>query len=396
MAGRGRTRAWGAGVVVTAVLAGCGGPPGAPADSRDVKALLDRRAEAVLARDAAAFRATEADGDAGELDALADVPLSSWTYELTRLVPAGDEATATARLRYRISGYDGAPVTADRTLKLRREDGAWRVASDRPKDKTAQQLWEQGEVEAVRGERSLVLGVGRDPAKLRSYAELADRAVPAVQEVWGKGWSGRVVILVPESLDAMGGLLGAPASGYQGIAAVTTGEAGGTGRTPADRIILNPEAFDELGDFGKQVVLTHETTHVATRSATTAATPLWLSEGLADWLGYRGSGRTAQQAAPELDRALDRSEPPVKLPADDAFAFSSDASRLAQAYESGWLACKMVAERWGDRKLLAFYRAVGEHDGREGAVEDALGDVLRTDLDAFTREWIAYVRAELT
>ncbi|SDK06231.1 hypothetical protein SAMN05421806_104266 [Streptomyces indicus] len=380
-----------------AALGGCAGPPGEPADSRAVKDLLDRRAEAVIARDAGAFRATEADGDAEELGDLAQVPLGSWTYDLVRLEPAGDRATATVRLHYRIRGYDRAPVTADRTVKLVNEDGDWLVASDRPKDKGAEQLWEQGEVTVVHGERSLVLGVGRGAEKLRGYAELADRAVPAVQEVWGKRWAGRVVVLVPESLDDMGALLGAPASGYQGIAAVTTGEAGGgSGKAPADRIILNPEAFDVLGDFGKQVVLTHETTHVATRSATTPATPLWLSEGFADWLGYRGSGRTAPQAAPELDRALDRSELPVTLPADEEFAFSGSASRLAQAYESGWLACKMTAERWGEQKLLAFYRAVGAHDRREGAVEDALHEVLGTTLEAFTREWEAYVRQELS
>nr|WP_308800877.1 hypothetical protein [Streptomyces polyasparticus] len=370
--------------------------PSEPADHRAVRELLERRAAAVLAGDAGAFRATEADGDADELDDLAQVPLSAWKYELIRLEPAGGEATATVRLQYRITGYDLAPITAERTLKLRGGDGTWRVASDRPRSKGAEQLWEQGEVKVVQGQHSLVLGVGRSTERLRRYADLADRAVPAVQEVWGKGWSGRVVVLVPQSLDAMGKLLGAPASGYQGIAAVTTGEAGGSGEAPADRIILNPEAFDVLGDFGQQVVLTHETTHVATRTATTPATPLWFSEGFADWLGYRGSGRTAQQAAPELDQALDRSEQPVALPADDEFAFAGNASRLAQAYEGGWLACKLIAERWGEQKLLAFYKAVGAHERRDGAVEDALDEVLGTDLERFTGEWREYVRQELT
>lgn len=96
----------------------------------------------------------------------------------------------------------------------------------------------------------------------------------------------------------MAGLLGSPASSYRGIAAVTTGETGGREHAPADRIIVNPDAYGLLGSLGKQVVLTHETTHVATRADTTSATPLWLSEGYADWVGYRGSGRTAAQAAP--------------------------------------------------------------------------------------------------
>ena len=33
--------------------------------------------------------------------------------------------------------------------------------------------------------------------------------------------------------------------------------------------------------------------------------------------------------------------------------------RLAQAYEGGWLACRLIAERWGQAALVRFYRAVG-------------------------------------
>ena len=168
------------------------------------------------------------------------------------------------------------------------------------------------------------------------------------------------MVLVPKSLEEMAGLLGAPASGYRGIAAVTTGESRRrAAKAPADRIIVNPDAYGVLGDFGKQVVLTHETTHVATRAHTTAATPLWLSEGYADWVGYRGTGRTPAEAAPELRRAVAEGRAPAALPADSDFGFSGDAGKLAQAYESGWMACRLIADHWGEARLDAFYRAVG-------------------------------------
>lgn len=386
-------------------LVGCGGA--APPDSAraDVERMLDRRAAAVLERDGTAYRATEAPASsvAGQLATgeaefanLRSLPLSSWSYGLTAFRRSGDRATAEAALRYRVRGYDRAPVTAARTLTLvRDDDGAWRVAADEPSRKGTAQLWEQGRIRAVRGERSLVLGVGRSAEALREYAGLADRAVPAVTEAWGEDWARRVVVVVPESLEEMAELLGAPASGYRGIAAVTTGEAGGASKAPADRIVINPDAYALLGDLGKQVVLTHETTHVATRAHTNAATPLWLSEGYADWVGYRGTGRTAPEVAPELGRAVAEDRVPSALPADADFGFSDDSGRLAQAYESGWLACRLIADHWGEVRLDEFYRAVGAHGGREGAIEDALKEVLGTTVDDFTGRWREYVRAQL-
>lgn len=364
-----------------------------------MRRLLDRRAEAVLDRDAQAYRATSQEAGATEAyDNLREVPLASWEYRLTAFRRSGARATATADLRYRIKGYDSEPLTASRALTLQERDGQWYVAAERPARKATQQLWDQGPVTSVRGAHSLVLGVGRgerNEATLRQYAALADRAVPLVRDAWQGKWPQRVVVMVPKSLDGMAGLLGAPASGYQGIAAVTTGETGGSGAAPADRIIVNPEAYGVLGDFGKQVVLTHETTHVATRAHTSPATPLWLSEGFADWVGYRGTGRTAAQAAPELRRAVQAENPPGALPEDDDFGFSGDGGKLAQAYEGSWLACRMIAEQWGEERLKDFYEAVGAHKKRPGAVEDGLRDVLDVSPEEFTARWRTYLRAEL-
>ncbi|WP_055566217.1 hypothetical protein [Streptomyces atriruber] len=381
-----------------AVLAGCGGRGPVPdAAAGEVRTLLERRAQAVLDGDEKEYDRTERPAQGAEdlFGRLRAVPLDSWDYRLTGLDRDGARATARAELHYRIKGYDRAPVTAERTLSLERSGGRWYVTDERPAKKSGEQLWDQGRVTARRGTNSLVLGVGQSAADLRAHRDLADRAVPAVRDAWPGKWPGRIVVLVPRSLAGMAGLLGAPASGYRGIAAVTTGETGGSGRAPADRIILNPEAYGVLGDFGKRVVLTHEAAHVATRTETSAATPLWLSEGFADWVGYRGTGRTAAQAAPELRRAVQRSQLPAALPEDEDFGFGGDATKLAGAYEGAWLACRMIAEQWGERKLTDFYAAVGAHKGRAGAVEGALRDVLDTTPDDFTARWRTYLRAEL-
>ncbi|MFF7372470.1 hypothetical protein [Streptomyces tricolor] len=392
----GRRRAWGIGAVGLGLLlplTGCGGPTAADSARAEVQQMLDRRAAALLGRDATAYGAT---GTRTEYTRLRALPLASWSYRVTAVRRTGSGATADAELRYRVAGYDKAPVDTRRTLTLgRTADGRWYVTADRPAEQAGQQLWDQGTVTAVRGRHSLVLGGGGTTAGLEPYARLADRAVPAVSGAWGTDWSRRVVVLVPRSLAAMASLLGAPAANYRGIAAVTTGEAGGAGRAPADRVVVNPEAYALLGDAGKQVVLTHETTHVATRARTTAATPLWLSEGYADWVGYLGTGRTPAEAAPELARAVRDGEVPDALPADDDFAFTREPVRLARAYEGGWLACRMIADRWGAARLGAFYRSVGAHGQRTGAVEEALRTVLGTTPGEFTARWRAYLTAQL-
>lgn len=387
------------------MLAGCAAPEPTDSAPQEIGALLDRHARALLARDEAAYAValdpTYAPAAIAEFDRLAEVPLASWGYRLKAVErqggdrAGGDRATVRAELSYRIDGYDSGPVTTERVLDLTEREGRWYVTGDRPAEGATQQLWQQGDVETVRGEHSLVLGVGQSEERLKTIAAYADRAVPAVSAAWPEDWARRVVVLVPATLDGMGGLLGAPAASYRGIAAVTTGEVGGGPDAPADRVIVNPEAYGVLGEFGQQVVLTHETTHVATRAATSAATPVWLSEGLADWVGYRETGRTAAQAAPELRRAVRAGDLPAALPDDKAFAFGGDSDALARAYEGGWLACAMIAERWGEAELRAFYRAVGAHPQREGAVEKALAEVLGTTLEEFTDDWRTYLRQRL-
>ncbi|TXS50883.1 hypothetical protein EAO77_23360 [Streptomyces sp. t39] len=376
----------------------------APVDptAEAVRRTLDARADAVVrhdrdawldAVDPAATALREAQGT--EFDNLRDVPVGTWEYTVEGVRHQDGRAVADTRLRYRIDGYDAAPVVASRIVELAERDGRWYITADRPGSGAPQQLWQQGDVEAVRGSHSLVLGVGQDGKRLRDLAAAADLAVPAVTDAWPEKWAGRVVVLVPPSLEDMGRLLGAPAAGYRGIAAVTTGESGGGPDAPADRVVVNPEAYGLLGAFGQDVVLTHETVHVATRAHTSAATPMWLSEGFADWVAYRDSGRTAEESAPELRDAVRGGDVPASLPEDEAFSFGGDAGALARAYEGGWLACELIAERWGEERLTAFYRTVGEAEHRDGAVEHALARELGVTVEDFTAQWRDHLRERL-
>jgi hypothetical protein len=194
----------------------------------------------------------------------------------------------------------------------------------------------------------------------------------------------------------MAALLGAKPDTYEGIAAVTTGEAGERIDAPADRIVVNPEAYGDLSEQGRQVVLTHETVHVASRTHTARATPLWLSEGLADWIAYGAAERTPQDSAVELARAAEKNKLPRELPTDRDFRFGSDVESLGRAYESGWLACRLIEEKWGKDKLIGLYLRAGASQKRQSAaVEDALRAELGVGKSEFTEQWRSYVRKQV-
>jgi hypothetical protein len=161
--------------------------------------------------------------------------------------------------------------------------------------------------------------------------------------------------------------------------------------------VVNPEAYGELSEEGRQVVVTHESVHVASRTHTSDATPLWLSEGFADWVAYGSTDRKPKEAAAELVRAAEEDRLPRELPTDRAFRFGSGSEALGRAYESGWLACRLIADEWGEEKLLGVYLRTGSSQKRQdAAVEEALRAELGVGRKEFTERWRSYVRRELT
>jgi hypothetical protein len=382
-----------------------------PSKQLSIAQLLSRRSAAVLRRNreaflttvdpkAKAFRAQQA----RLFDNLDEVPVASWEYRLDdadafTLSAArqtglkGNAFGALVRLRYRLKGYDAFPVAVSQYLTFVQRNGSWYIASDIDGNaagkSTGRELWDFGPVNVAKGDSSLVLGLP-GTGLLSRYAREADRAVPAVTKVWGTDWSRRVIVVVPRTEEQMASLLGAKASDYRQIAAVTTGELGvESSRAAADRVIVNPDAFRQLGPLGRRVVMTHEVTHVATRAATKSWTPTWLAEGFADYTGYLNSGVPARAAASELLKDVNAGRLPSALPSDERFRTTRQ--DLAQSYEMSWLACRFIAERYGRAKLVAFYRAVGTGPD-ETAIDGAFENVLGSSQPQLTAQWRAYIK----
>jgi len=370
-----------------------------------VRALLAARARAIREHDRAAWLATVdptqpafVARQAAVYDALAGLPLADWDYQLDPAAPppAPLDLDRTrgpgwwapgVTLTYRLAGYDEHSTYEPQRLTFVPHADGWLLAADddfaATGHDTTRGLWDSGPVVVLRGRSCLVLGHPGSRALMRQVADGIDAAVPRVTRVWGPGWSQRVVALVPRSAAELSSVIGGTGD-YSRVAAVATAELVDptAGYHPVgDRVLVNPQTFGRLGGIGRQVVLTHEVTHVATRQATGAAVPAWLVEGLADYVGYLDAGLPLRLSAAELRDAVRRGQSPVQLPSEHDYDGSNP--DLAKVYEEGWLAVSLLVAEHGQTGLLRLYRTVGQ--GRD--VDAALHDLWGSDLATFTAEW---------
>ncbi|MCO5967096.1 hypothetical protein [Actinoallomurus soli] len=416
----------------------------APAPTRAaVASLLQRRSRAVLTHDRAAFLATVDPsaqafraGQQTLFDNLAKAPLAAWRESLadTRAAAAADDGwTARLTLTYRLRGFDSRDVAYTQYLTFERHgDTGWVVSGDGSTHglRDDPQIWDGPDLTVIKGRYSLVLAEGNSgvgdgspagdgsatgngtgagdgtgaaggaetrTADLRDIARRLDTGVGLVSKVVGDHWSRRVVVLAPATEQQAEELAGDVRNLGDIAALATVSGGGGDPDGGADRIVISPTAFGRLNGLGRHVVLTHELVHVAMGGARDSRTPMWLVEGLADYVGYKDSGVSTRAAGRELAGLISSGGLPSSPPGRGAFTGSGE--RLSAAYEEAWLACRMIAERYGEGRLVRLYRTAEAEPGSAGdpRIEDrALRAVLGVDSSRFAAQWRAYLRKELT
>jgi hypothetical protein len=213
-------------------------------------------------------------------------------------------------------------------------------------------LWMVAKVQVGRAARALVVDAGAKPPD--HYLSLARHAVRAVNEVL-PAWRGNLVLEVPADEDQLDLVLDAEHATYANIAAVTTTVDGSLAPDAPIHVFLNPRVFGTLKTDGAQVVLSHETTHVATK-APLATMPRWLLEGFADYVALAHAGVPVRVAAAQIIGRIRKHGPPTRLPT--TADLQPTANGLGATYEEAWLACRYLATTYGEGRLVAFYRAV--------------------------------------
>ena len=343
-----------------------------------VQAVLSQRAEAVLAHDAAGLRATAAPAASAAVTGLgqrlAVLPVTAWHYRVTAAVPGPEPGqwTVSALLGYRLQG-DPVDATARRRLVVDAA-GAPRLVADEPDG--AALPWDLGGVGWAAGATSFVLAVGAWPAP--DLVARADAAARSVTAVWGPRWRTRPLVVAARGPADVAALTGRSPGSVAGLVAVST----------PDRVYVDMPAYDALDAAGRTVLLTHEVTHIATAAGADVATPQWLKEGFADYVGFLHSAIGVLQAAGPLLAQVRAAGPPAHVPANADFAPGAPAATLAGAYAGSWLMCVLVAQKAGQPALVAVYRATATGAGTQSAnVDAALRHATGRSLAWWTAAW---------
>jgi hypothetical protein len=371
-------------------------PPGDSASGREVagQRTLTDLVHALVARDGAEAASVGTD-DAKPL--LADMAVNAERMDLRdlalRMVDAdgtltaderdrlGDAAWAgAAELTYRLDAWDAQPTRLEIRVVFSSVGGRDLLAGVGGGDDRTP-LWMTGRVTLSASGRALVVARGDDGAHVLGLARqaLADvgKVLPA--------WDGKLVVEVPDSEEQLDQALAAPDGRYDNIAAVTTSVDGSLVPGSPVHVFLNPKVFDGLGPRGAQVVVSHETTHVAT-DATFAELPTWLLEGFADYVALAHAGIPVSTAASQILARIRTDGPPDHLPT--AEELDPSAPGLGATYEEAWLAARFIARQYGEPRLVRFYEKVG---GGE-PVKQAFAEVLGTTETAFVERWRADLR----
>ncbi|MBZ5736761.1 hypothetical protein [Nocardioides mangrovi] len=411
----GRPR-WGAtglvllvGVVVVAVLVGAGllawsltsdDPYVAPTpkvvhpsvDPEQAASTLEAFEKAVRTHDvdAAEALAPEGDDDAeawlaavvrnAEKLRLADVSLR---YVTDLGTPGSDgEWDAAVDSTWRMRGFDRHAATAEIGFHLR-DDGDRVALTGAGSSDGVWPLWLHGPLQVRRTADTLVL-VDGSAAEARVVAARARTAVPQVRRVL-PAWQQGLVVEVPASVRDLERTLDADKGTYDQIAAVTTSVDGTTAPSAPVHVFVNPDVYDTLKPTGAQVVMTHESTHVAT-GAWTSQMPLWLLEGFADYVALRDVDLPVSRTASQIIAQVRKDGPPRALPS--SADFGTRTPDLGATYESAWLVCRLLAERGGEDALVSFYRAMDGGTALGTALEQSFG----MSVAELTQAW----RTELT
>ncbi len=375
-----------------------------PEAAHGIAGLLDRRAAAVRRADAAAYGRGVGGSRARQrewFDNLVQLPVSDLDLSLepASLVRDGDGWWGTVRVTLRLRGYDALPVVSRDRYRFVRDGRRFRVSSTTDaawerRNRVGQQPWDLGPV--VVRERDGVLGVfsgdgagGGAPGHADALVAAVADAVSAIGPRLPFAWDGRVVFYAlsdPAFVSRLEGVPGGDPLAVDGLAfpVVAGPDGAGAAEVAATRVVLNPRIL-EVAEESRDRLVRHELVHVALGERDDRI-PLWLSEGLAEYLSVQTLPPSQRLISGAALTAARRG--PTTLP--DGETFNGPDSQAN--YGVAWWVCETIAETWGEQMLWTLVAELDRVADPERRTEQLLGVTERQLLDDAARMMLATYR----
>lgn len=353
---------------------------------------------------------------------LAGVPLAEWRYEVTSapeaFVPpdlAEDVGSAETwapeiRLVYQLASDR---TQASRTLRVvvARHGEEWRLVDDGSavgEDRADAGPWDFGPIRAETvpwgGRESLILAHPGDEDIMSETAELLPEALDEANAFWRTEWDSQIAVFVAQTSEEFSAITGGVHDhGFAAAVAVSDPQPTANRQPDTDipreprsvtgqRIVLNAPVFRQLSAETRTNVLRHELSHVITREQTDPATPLWVLEGAAEFVGRTPEAPIAE-GAPRVRALVLQHGRPDTLPRDDHFLAGGETSALA--YELAWTFVAFLADTFGTAKIPRIYYELAAPGSGRAVIDERLRTVTGSGLSHLIEEWGAWLEREM-
>jgi hypothetical protein len=338
-----------------------------------VQALLERRAQAVRDNNEQAFlatvdpRATDAfkSEQRNRFLGLQSIPVADYALrvaedesgDLSRGLRLDEKyATSTylaeTRESFRLGVYDDRPMRNIFWYTYLERDGDWFVGElDDARmiglDATPN-IWDEGPVATQSSSHILVLSAPDQIVRAKAVMAVAEQAMTRFQSRWTLPWSGKIPIILPASPDQAARLLrtSTDVANFSAFTSYTPTRDDGWQASPP-RLFAQEGNLATASEQSQIDTIVHELTHAAASRVTGPNTPVWMQEGLAEWI--------------RLDKpnsVLLRPGSTKRLPESALFS-TRDATELSRAYNEATAAMTFLAAAKGSDMPIRLFESLG-------------------------------------
>jgi len=389
----------------------------------EVRAMLGRRAAAVLAQDEKTYSSTMAAAPAAFkrnrlswLRRMRVLPIGVYRLDFTgdefgEVTRAADRAhypgkeihVIQVKERIGFRGYDVRPQAEDLFLTVEKTASGWSVVSDTDAQDLALQsereLWDFGPVDKLEAGGVMVIF---HPA-LRSAAEtvlsmsVASRA--KVKSLWPIPWhDDRIVVMIPTTVEELARIIQTTfdLSTFVAFAASSVDRSIGGWTLTGPRVFLHWPNFRRQNRSLQKIILQHEFTHRASFEVSGPFVEAFNDEGIAQYYGEQ----EYTPSVPDLRLRVRAHRFSEHLPPDYLFS-AGPPDDIYLAYEEAVDFVAYIAGRFGRAAGARLYRAIGAENHISAGtwryhLDHACRTLFHSSFDVLERGWARTVIKELS